>query len=180
MPSNEPAQAPTTPTVETETETTSEPSAQAPVLSIVPPPPDFKPTRRYMPAERPGMTRKFNIPYIDENNVASTYELYVTTSTFEDGTLGEVFLKAGKPGEMHRLAMDALGTMISLGLQHGVPVDVIVEKLRFMRGGPSGFIGDTEFKSCTSPFDLLAQYLGKKYGSKPADDAHVSVQGTSP
>lgn len=165
--------------VESKDETTPA-EAAAPALAIVRSPLDFKPTRRCMPAERPGMTRKFNIPHIDENNIASMYELYVTTSTFEDGSLGEVFLKTGKAGEMHRLAMDALGTMISLGLQHGVPIEIICDKFRFMRGGPSGFIGDSEHKFCTSPFDLLAQYLSKKYGPKVDADAGVQGQGPNP
>ena len=46
----------------------------------------------------------------------------ITTGFYADGTLGEVFIDAGKSGQdVQSIARDA-GVMLSIALQHGVPV----------------------------------------------------------
>jgi ribonucleoside-diphosphate reductase alpha chain len=67
-------------------------------------------------------------------------------------------------GDLITGALDALAMSMSIGLQHGVPLELFTSKLRGLHGfGPHGFTGDAEYVSCTSLFDLVAQYLTKTF-----------------
>lgn len=117
-----------------------------------------------MPPERASYTRRFCIRYIDEvTGERCELKFYVTAGAYADGRLGEIFVRGDKVGGFISGALDALAMTMSVGLQHGVPLEILVEKLRHNRFGPSGFTGDSEFPSCTSMFDLIAQWLWKKF-----------------
>ncbi len=124
-----------------------------------------------MPEIRHGLTRKFKIPYLDEATRAPrTLKFYLTPNVREDGMLGEIFIKGDQVGGFLSGALDTLAMAISVGLRHGVPLGVFTEKLRHHRFGPSGFTGDPEFPSCTSMFDLIAQYLDARFPKGLAAD----------
>lgn len=89
--------------------------------------------------------------------------LYFTVSTYADGRPGEIFVKADRTGTLASGALDAVATLFSMLLQYGVPLDEIASKLRYTRYAPAGFTGDAEFPRCTSPLDLLAQWLQRKF-----------------
>ena len=125
------------------------------------------PTRTPLEPIRYGTTRKFQIPYVHKDGKKDTLKLYITANTDEHGVLKEIFIKADKMGGLASGALDAVATMMSIGLQYGIPLDVLTSKLRNNKFGPSGFLGDPEFKSCTSPFDLIAQWLDKRFGPYP-------------
>lgn len=120
------------------------------------------PVRRRLPDERAAITRSFEIRYT-EDSMPREMKLYFTAGTYPDGTLGEVFVKADKAGSMARGTLDAVGVLISLMLQHGVPIEAVTSKLRHTRYSPSGFTGDSEFHSCSSVLDLLAQWLERRF-----------------
>ena len=125
------------------------------------------PTRSPMPEVRDGITRKFMIPYTHKDGTKDKLKLYITANTDEHGQLKEVFIKADKMGGLASGALDAVATMLSIALQYGIPLEVLTSKLRRNLFGPSGFTGDKEFPSCSSPFDLIAQFLDKKFGKDP-------------
>jgi len=131
------------------------------------------PVRRRMPSERLGTTRKFQLRHAHKDGTIDVMQLYLTAGLFEDGTLGEIFIRADRTGTMARGALDTAATMISLLLQYGVPLEVVTEKLRHTRYEPAGFTGDGEFPSCTSALDLVAQWLGKRFGKKPLTDENT-------
>lgn len=120
------------------------------------------PVRLRLPDERAAVTRAFGIRYV-EDQVPREMKLYFTAGTYPDGTLGEVFVKADRAGSMARGTLDSIGVLISLMLQHGIPIEVIATKLRHTRYSPSGFTGDPEFPSCSSVLDLLAQWLERRF-----------------
>jgi ribonucleoside-diphosphate reductase alpha chain len=124
------------------------------------------PVRTPLPDFRKGITRKFEIPYVHKDGSKDKLKLYITANTDDDGKLREVFIKADKMGGLASGALDAIATMISIALQYGIPLEVLTSKLRNNRYGPSGFLGDPEFKSCSSPFDLIAQFLDSRFGAK--------------
>lgn len=93
----------------------------------------------------------------------SEMRLYFTVSTYADGRPGEIFVKADRTGTLASGALDAAATMVSMLLQYGVPLGEIISKLRHTRYEPAGFTGDQEFPRCTSPLDLLAQWLQRKF-----------------
>jgi len=59
--------------------------------------------------------------------------------------------------------MDAVATLISVGLQHGVPLGTIVSKLKGTQFDPRGFTGADDIHSCSSPLDLLARWLELRF-----------------
>lgn len=96
-------------------------------------------------------------------------QLYFTAGMYPDGRIGEVFVRADKMGSLAAGALDAVCIMISMLLQHGVPLEEILPKLRHLRFPPDGFTKDPDIPSCTSPLDLLAQWLAKKFLPDPMD-----------
>lgn len=92
-------------------------------------------------------------------------KLYVIAGMYDDGRLGELFIRAEKMNGFISGILDAMATTISIALQHGVPLKQLTEKYRGARFPPSQSFGmdDKEFKSCTSPMDLIAQWLDKVF-----------------
>lgn len=92
--------------------------------------------------------------------------LFITTGEWPDGRLGEVFVRAGKPGTKSRGYLDAICTIMSIGLQYGIPLATFVTKFDSTRFPPDGFVtGHTEpaLKRCKSPLDLLVRWLAFAY-----------------
>jgi hypothetical protein len=103
-----------------------------------------------MPRARRGTTTSFQ--------VAGT-ELVVIANADERGSLGEVFARFGKEGSTTAGLMDLLSAAISLGLQHGVPLEEFVAKFRNQRFEPMGMTDDPEIPHATSVGDYLARRL---------------------
>lgn len=124
------------------------------------------PQRDRLPAERSSVTRAFRLKYTHKDGSVDEMHFYFTAGFYADGRLGEVFIKADKTGSLASGTLDATSTYISMMLQYGIPLDVITGKLRHSRFPPNGFTGDPEIPSCSSPLDLLAQWLDLKFGKK--------------
>jgi hypothetical protein len=103
-----------------------------------------------MPRVRSGTTTSFQ--------VAGT-EFFVTANGQTDGTLGEVFAKFGKEGSTTAGLMDLLSIAISLGLQHGVPIETYVSKFKDIRFEPMGMTDDPEIPDVASVGDYLARRI---------------------
>ena len=86
----------------------------------------------------------------------------VSIGRYDDGAIGEVFfdLDMHKEGAPLRTLLNALSRSVSLGLQHGVPVESFVKLFDGVRFDPSGeVVGNPEIKTATSLVDYLAQVL---------------------
>src|SRR5918999_6319372 len=77
--------------------------------------------RQRMPRSRRGTTTSFEV---------GGTEFVVIANADEDGSLGEVFAKFGKEGSTTAGLMELLSIAISIGLQHGVPLETFVAKFR--------------------------------------------------
>lgn len=88
---------------------------------------------------------------------------HFTVGVYPDGRIGEVFVKADKPGSFVRGLMDMTAVSMSIGLQHGIPLDTYLSKMRNTQFQPEGYTQDQQFPKCTSPLDLLAQWLESKF-----------------
>lgn len=110
--------------------------------------------RRRLPAERAAVTHKFSI---------AGHEGYLTVGLFEDGTPGELFCTMAKEGSTISGLMDVFATAISLALQYGVPLKVLVEKFAHTRFEPSGFTKNQEIPLASSVCDYIFRWLGKKF-----------------
>jgi ribonucleoside-diphosphate reductase alpha chain len=103
-----------------------------------------------MPRSRQGTTTSFE--------VAGT-EFCVIANADEQGSLGEVFARFGKEGSTTAGLMDLLSIAVSLGLQHGVPLEEFVARFRNQRFEPMGPTDDPDVPQTTSVGDYLARRL---------------------
>ncbi len=79
---------------------------------------DSLPLREPLPNKR--MTEREKVEV--ELGMDGTMRVYIEVGFYEDGRPGEVFLKAGKQGTTIRDMFDALATVLSVSMQHGVPL----------------------------------------------------------
>ena len=59
--------------------------------------------------------------------------------------------------------MDSFATMTSLALQHGVPLQLLVDKFTHMRFEPSGFTKNAEIPMAKSIMDYIFKWLAIKF-----------------
>ncbi len=83
----------------------------------------------------------------------------MTAGMYEDGSLGEVFLKLGKQGSTLAGVMDAFSIGISLALQHGVPLETYISKFTNMRFEPAGMTDDPDIRIAQSVMDYIFRRL---------------------
>jgi hypothetical protein len=155
--------------------------AVAPYLHAMPPRPvpmavpAATARRRDLPGRRSGYTQKASV---------GGHKLFVRTGEYEDGSLGEIVIALHKEGAAFRGLMDNFAHAVSLGLQHGVPLERFVEAFTFTRFGPAGAVeGDPAVPAATSMIDyvfrnLAANYLGRHdLACAPAEDADTIGDG---
>ena len=116
-------------------------------------------TRKRLPKSRPSRTTSFNV---------GGAEGYMTAGAYEDGALGEVFLKLGKQGSTLAGVMDAFSIAVSIGLQYGVPLETYVQKFTNLRFEPAGMTDDADIRMAQSMMDYIFRRLALDY--LPADD----------
>ena len=122
---------------------------EAPVATVV-----SQPTRKRMPKKRLSQTVSFSV---------GGAEGYLTAGSFEDGALGEVFLKLGKQGSTLAGVMDAFSIAISIALQYGVPLEAFVSKFTNMRFEPAGMTDDADIRMAQSIMDYIFRRLALDY-----------------
>lgn len=113
-----------------------------------------RPARRRLPATRHSLTHKFSV---------GGHEGYITVGLFEDGTPGELFISMAKEGSTIGGLMDVIGTETSMGLQYGVPLEVLVEKFSHSRFEPSGWTPNPEIPNAKSVVDYIFRWLGIQF-----------------
>ena len=111
--------------------------------------------RRPLPSRRNGYTQKA---------IIGGHKLYLRTGEYEDGTIGEIFLDMHKEGAAFRSLMNCFAIAISLGLQHGVPLEEFVEAFVFTRFEPNGPVKlNDRIKMSTSIIDYIFRELAITY-----------------
>jgi ribonucleoside-diphosphate reductase alpha chain len=125
----------------------------------------FKPVRRKLPGERKAITHKFSI---------GGHEGYITVGMYDDGQPGEIFLVMAKEGSAISGLMDSFATAISLALQYGVPLKVLIDKFSHVRFEPSGHTGNQEIPYAKSIVDYIFRWLASKFLSKE-EQLHTGV-----
>ncbi len=126
--------------------------------------------RYKLPDERASFTHKFSI---------GGHEGYLTVGLYPDGSPGEIFVRMAKEGSVIAGLMDSFATAISLSLQHGVPLHILIEKFKGTRFEPSGFTGNQEIPIATSIMDYLFRWLAIRFpleGTSPLVEAHPAAQ----
>src|SRR2546422_331304 len=122
----------------------------------------FKPFRRRLPEEREAIIHKFSI---------AQNEGYLMVGLYDDGTPGEIFVVMSKEGSTISGLMDAFSTSISLALQYGVPLKVLVNKFTHTRFEPAGITTNQDIRFAKSVVDYIFRWLGLKFLPKEEQDA---------
>ncbi|MBT4863995.1 MAG: vitamin B12-dependent ribonucleotide reductase [Planctomycetaceae bacterium] len=111
-------------------------------------------TRRRLPATRHSLTHKFSV---------GGHEGYITVGLFEDGLPGELFITMAKEGSTIGGLMDTIGTLTSMSLQYGVPLDALESKFAHMRFEPAGWTGNPDIPNAKSVVDYIFRWLGIQF-----------------
>lgn len=110
--------------------------------------------QRRLPRRREAFTRSF---------VVGDTKGYLTASTYPDGSVGEIDLRMAKQGSTLAGMMDALSGAVTVGLQHGAPLEIYVRKFVNTRAEPSGPTNDPELPAASSAMDYVARRLAVDY-----------------
>lgn len=110
--------------------------------------------REKLPAERTAITRKIRV---------GAAKVYATVGLYADGRPGEIFLASDKEGSTISGLLDAVATLTSIALQHGVPLTLIAEKMRHTRFEPDGPTGDAEQPLASSVLDAVFGWLERRF-----------------
>jgi ribonucleoside-diphosphate reductase alpha chain len=113
-----------------------------------------KPLRQRLPDTRKAVTHKFDI---------AGHEGYLTVGLFQNGQPGELFITMAKEGSTIGGLMDGIGTLTSLALQYGVPLDALVRKFAHVRFEPSGFTKNPDIRNAASITDYVFRWLGVQF-----------------
>jgi ribonucleoside-diphosphate reductase alpha chain len=88
------------------------------------------------------------------------HRLYLQTAEYEDGKLGEIGITLQRETPAYRALMDAFAVAVSIGLQHGVPLDPFIDAFVGTRFGAAGVVeGDPDVRSATSIVDYVFRHL---------------------
>src|SRR6056297_498651 len=123
--------------------------------------------RQRLPYRRNGYTQKVKI---------GGQSVYLRTGEYENGQLGEIFLDMHREGAAFRSLTNCFAIAISLGLQHGVPLEEFVDAFTFTKFEPSGTVsGSPHVKMTTSVIDYIFRELAVTYLGRD-DLAHVPAE----
>lgn len=110
--------------------------------------------RRIMPTDCMGSRHRFSI---------NGHKGYIVMNEYPDGTLGEVFLKLGKSGSTMGSLIDGFTQLLSIALQHGVPLDNLINSFIHTKFEPAGMTMNPEIRFTDSLYDYLFKLLDIKY-----------------
>ena len=108
------------------------------------------PIRHRLGNEREAINHRFTV---------GSFDGYISVGLFPDGRPGEVFLIGNKSGSTTRGYLDTIGSILSISLQYGVPLDKMLSKLTGSRFEPSGFTGNPDIPVAASVMDYIARWL---------------------
>ena len=127
----------------------------------------IEPKRRPMPERRRGTTHKVKI---------SGQNLFLRTGEYVNGDLGEIFIDMYKEGSTLRSLLNCFAISVSVGLQHGVPLDEYIEKFMFTRFEPAGFVIHSKIKTSTSILDTVFRLLAMEYTQGEAVSSPLELE----
>lgn len=144
--------------------------ALAEVKTVVPAEGGHKPRRHRLSDERKSITHKF---------VVANYQGYITVGLYDDGSPGELFVTMSKEGSVISGLMDSFSTAVSIGLQYGVPLEVLVNKFVHMRFEPSGYTNNPNIRIAKSIVDYIFRWMAMKFLSRE-NQMQVGINVTEP
>lgn len=117
--------------------------------------------RECLPARRKGWVQKGRV---------GGQKVYLIVGEYPDGRCGEIFIIAAKTGHIIDSLLSNFAISVSLGLQHGVPLEEYVnafERTKFEPAGPVS--GSQEIKMASSILDYVFRELKAHYLPDPGE-----------
>lgn len=114
-------------------------------------------SRKRLPIERPSVIHKFDIV---------GHEGYLIAGTYDDGSLGEIFIVMSKQGSVMSGMMDAFSITTSIALQHGVPLSTLSHKFVGTQFEPAGVTRNPEIPIAKSIMDYIFRWLEMRFGGE--------------
>ena len=129
-------------------------------------------TRRALPDKKKGDNVKARI---------GGHSVRLITGEYPDGRLGEIILVTSKEGAAWRAMLNQFAIAVSIGLQHGVPLEAFVKVFTFQKFEPSGMVegGSGRVKMASSLVDWIFRELAIEYAGRD-DLAHVGAEDLDP
>ncbi len=118
---------------------------------------ELQPVRRRLPVDCKSVRHKFEI---------ASQKGYIHTGFYDDGKVGEIFIRMAKEGSTISGLMDTIATLTSIALQYGVPLEALVNKFSHVRFEPSGFTSNPDIPIAKSLTDYIFRYLGTRFLTK--------------
>tara|TARA_B000000441_G_scaffold126335_1_gene105178 strand:- start:1467 stop:3248 length:1782 start_codon:yes stop_codon:yes gene_type:complete len=133
---------------------------------------DYIATRRSLPDKKKGDNVKARI---------GGHSVRLITGEYPDGRLGEIILVTSKEGAAWRAMLNQFAIAVSIGLQHGVPLEAFVKVFTFQKFEPSGMVegGSGRVKMASSLVDWIFRELAIEYAGRD-DLAHVGAEDLDP
>jgi ribonucleoside-diphosphate reductase alpha chain len=88
-------------------------------------------------------------------------DLFATLNFYPSGQPSEIFVRQQKEGSTVGALVDALMTVVSIGLQYGIPWNVFADKLRHTRFPPYGMTRDeqlNDLRQVSSVLDYVVRW----------------------
>lgn len=117
-------------------------------------------SRKKLPRERLGITHKVSIGGV---------KIYINTGEYEDGRLGEIFIRVDKEGGELRV-YDVVAIQLSMMLQHGMPLLDILAKMENQKYEPAGVTSNPDIPFASSISDYIAKWLKNIYGAEELEN----------
>ena len=122
-----------------------------------------------LPDEREALTHKCTIHGTRDGAAAET-DIYITVGFYDDGRIGEIWLTlSDKTGGTVRALVDAVSTAVSIGLQHGAPLEAYIEKFARTRFAPAGPTDNPDIRRATSILDYVFRWLAGRFPGGRSD-----------
>lgn len=102
------------------------------------------------------------------NSIVHEFEIgeikcFLNVGMYPNGQPGELFITISKEGSTLSGALDSLAAIVSIALQHGVPLEAIVHKLAYQRFEPSGHVTNEHIEYAYSIVDYIFRWLGHAF-----------------
>lgn len=131
--------------------------------------------RKRLSKDVKGFRHKFNI---------GGHKAYLMVNEYDDGSPGEIFVRLGKNGSTLNGLVDSFTMMVSIALQYGTPLPVMIKSFIHQRFDPSGITDNPDIRFADSIYDYIFKYLdlhyfgGKNSGMIDEIKAHASSTGS--
>lgn len=116
-----------------------------------------------------------NCPTIRHKFSIGGHEGYLHCGMYDNGKLGEIFVRISKEGSTISGVIDAFATMFSIALQRGTPLDTLVQKFAFQRFEPSGWTKCRNIPKAESVVDYIVRWLAFQFLSREEAES-IGVQ----